>query len=122
MVGRLHLFSFGIAAGLALGLTSCSGISTVKDIQNNPHRNWFNSTVYLRGQVSDRVPLLDAQVYQLQDATGKIWVLTDQTTPKQGDAVYIKGTVKFESMPLEGQEFGEAYIQEQEQLDPKENP
>jgi hypothetical protein len=118
MVGRLHLFSLS----LALGLASCSGINTVRDIQNNPHRNWFNSTVYLRGRVSDRVPLLDAQVYQLEDATGKIWVLTDKANPKEGDAVYIKGTVKFEEILLEGQAFGEAYIQEQEQLDPKDNP
>jgi hypothetical protein len=114
MVGRLHLFSLA----LALGLTGC-GTSTVKQIQDHPHRNWFNSTVYLRGQVSDRVPLLDAQVYQLEDATGKIWVLTDKATPKKGDAVYIKGIVKFEAIPVEGQEFGEAYIEEQAQLDPE---
>jgi hypothetical protein len=114
MVGRLHLF----CVGMALGLVGC-GVSTVKEIQTNPQRNWFNSTVYLRGQVSDRAPLINAQVYQLEDSTGKIWVLTDKTTPKKGDSVYIRGTVRFEKIPMEGQDFGEAYIEEQEQLDPK---
>jgi hypothetical protein len=103
---------------LLIGLTSCSGVSTVQDVQTHPHRNWLTSTVYLKGKVSDRVPLINAQVYQIQDSTGKIWVLTDKATPKVGDQVYIKGQVQYEKIPIEGQDFGEAYIKEQEQLDP----
>jgi hypothetical protein len=111
---------------LLVGLTSCSGVSTVQDVQTHPHRNWLTSTVYLRGKVSDpcgickavRVPLIKAQVYQLQDSTGTIWVLTDKATPKVSDRIYIKGQVQYEKIPIDGQDFGEAYIKEQEQLDP----
>lgn len=103
---------------LLTGLTSCSGVTTVRDVQNYPQRNWLTSTVYLQGQVSDRAPLINAQVYQLQDSTGKIWVLTDKATPKVGDRVYVKGQVRYEKIPIDGQDFGEAYIEEQEQLDP----
>lgn len=103
---------------LLIGLTSCSRVSAVYDVQAHPHRNWLASTVYLKGQVGDRVPLINAQVYQLQDSTGKIWVLTHKATPKIGDRVYIKGQVRYEKIPFEGQDFGEAYIEEQQQLDP----
>jgi hypothetical protein len=111
---------------LLIGSTSCSGVSAVRDVHAHPHRNWLTSTVYLRGKVSDRVPLINAQVYHLQDSTGKIWVLTDKATPKTGDRVYIKGQVRYEKIPIEGQakgqaeeqDYSEAYIKEQEQLDP----
>lgn len=112
---------------LLVGLSSCSGVTTVQDVRENPQRNWFTSTVYLRGQVSDRVPLINAQVYQLQDGTGKIWVLTNKASPKVGDRVYIKGQVRYEKILItgqdqdNGQDFGEAYIEEQEQLDPDPN-
>jgi hypothetical protein len=115
MVSRQYLFG----VFLLLGLGGCSGLSTVRDVQAHPQRNWFNSTVYLRGKVSDRAPMLDAQVYQLEDSTGKVWVLTDKTTPKKGDSVYIKGKVIYEKILMEGQDLNEAYIEEQEQLDPK---
>ena len=105
---------------LLTGLTSCSGVTTVQDVQTHPQRNWLTSTVYLKGQVIDRVPLIKAQVYQLQDSTGEIWVLTDKATPKVGDRVAIKGQVRYQKIPIDGQDFGEAYIEEQEQLpDPK---
>jgi hypothetical protein len=124
MTNLLNNLSFSIArfllsgTVLAVGLMGCSGETTVREVQAHPQRNWFNSTVYLRGQVGDRAPLIDAQVYELQDSTGKIWVLTDKATPKTGDRVYIRGQVKFEKIQEEGLEFGEAYIEEQEQLDP----
>jgi hypothetical protein len=111
----LAWFSLGCCL---LGLTGCRGVTTVQDVQAHPHRNWLTSTVYLRGQVGDRAPLMDAQVYQLQDSTGKIWVLTKKDQIKTGDRVYIKGQVRFEKIVEEGQEFGEAYIEEQERLDP----
>lgn len=112
------IFFYLGSISLMTGLTSCSGVSAVRDVQTHPHRNWLTSTVYLKGQVSDRVPLINAQVYQLQDSTGKIWVLTRKSTPKVGDRVYIKGQVQYEKIPIDGQDFGEAYIKEQEQLDP----
>jgi hypothetical protein len=69
--------------------------------------------VRLRGVVGDRVPLIEAQVYQLQDRTDTIWVLTDNTTRQSGAEVYIKGIVRFQSVPINGKETGEFYIEEQ---------
>jgi uncharacterized protein YdeI (BOF family) len=88
---------------------------TIREIQPSE----VDSTVYLKGRVGDRVPLVNGQVYQLQDDTGTIWVLTDnpirQNDPirQSGEQISVKGRVHYESIPLGGQEYGEAYIEEQ---------
>ena len=94
-------------------LTACTAVTTVRDIQTHPHRNWFTATVQLRGTVGDRAPLLDAQLYQLKDATGAIWVLTHRRGVRSGEPIQIMGQVRFESVPVQGKEFGGAYIQEE---------
>jgi RecJ-like exonuclease len=85
-------------------------------VQQNPHRHWFNERVQLEGTVVDRAPMIDAVVYQLQDETGQIWVLSTEPTVEPivqtGDRVLVRGIVRFESILLEEQEFGEAYIEE----------
>jgi hypothetical protein len=73
--------------------------------------------VRLRGTVGDRAPLLNGQVYQLQDSTGEIWVLTSDTTLETGDQVVIRGRVRYQSISLAGREQGEFYIEELSQLD-----
>jgi hypothetical protein len=98
---------------LTIGLTSC-GVSTVRSVHERPQRSWFNSTVHLEGTVIDRVPLLNAQVYQLQDGTGAIWILTTDPSLQPGEQIVVKGKVRFESIPIAGQELGEAYIEEQQ--------
>jgi hypothetical protein len=95
-------------------LTACTTATTVRDVQAHPHRNWFTATVQLRGIVGDRAPLLGAQLYQLKDATGAIWVLTHRRGVRSGEPIQITGKVRFQSIPVQGKEFGEAYIQEEQ--------
>lgn len=70
-------------------------------------------TVYIQGKVEKQVPLVKRQAYQISDATGKIWVITNQLNFKAGESVVIKGKVRYQSIPLAGQEFGEVYIEEE---------
>lgn len=77
------------------------------------------TTVYLQGKVAIRAPFLQAGAYKLQDATGAIWVLTNQTIPNVGDQVLIKGLLQFQTIPVSGQELGEVYVQEEQQLEHK---
>jgi hypothetical protein len=102
-------------------LTGCSVVaaqigipwsSSIAQIQAHPPTNW---AVYLEGTVSDTVPLVNQQVYQLQDKTGEIWVLTEANV-QVGDRLKIRGTVRFQPAEIEGQEQGEVYIEEQERL------
>ncbi|MDX2214231.1 MAG: hypothetical protein SFY66_13155 [Oculatellaceae cyanobacterium bins.114] len=93
-----------------LGLQLPGSVRQIQDLQSNPT---VNSVVYLRGRVGDRVPLIEAQVYQLSDPTGSIWVFTTQPIPQSGDTIAIQGQIRFQSIPLAGQEQGEVYIEEQ---------
>ncbi|HEY9668080.1 MAG TPA: hypothetical protein V6C91_14815 [Coleofasciculaceae cyanobacterium] len=87
-------------------------LTQIGDISKNPT---VDKVIYLQGQVTNRAPLLRYSAYQLKDATGTIWVFTNQAMPSIGDEVSIKGRLQFQSIPVGGQEVGELYVQ-QEQL------
>lgn len=74
-------------------------------------------TVYLRGVVGDRIPLIDGQIYELQDSTGRIWVVTTDTARQSGDRVLIRGDIRWvdEVLPDAG-EMDQVYVQELELL------
>jgi hypothetical protein len=91
-------------------------VTKIGDIQPNPQTA---TKIYLQGKVTIKAPFLTGGAYQLQDATGKIWVVTNQTLPSVGDEVAIAGEVKFQSIPISGQEIGEVYIQQEEELERK---
>ncbi len=91
-------------------------VTKIGDIQPNPQTD---TKIYLEGKVTTIAPFLTGGAYQLQDATGKIWVVTNQTLPSVGDEVAIAGEVKFQSIPISGQEIGEAYVQQEEELEHK---
>lgn len=122
---RLPLCFFYLYCLLSVGLVSCGGlpVSTINRIEAIEGVNVVNirsltqkqnkdSTVYLRGKVIRQVPLVDWRMYQLQDATGKIWVLTKKTDLKPTEQVLIKGKVRYQSIPIAGKDFGEVYVEE----------
>jgi len=108
----------GLLLGLTLALTSCSPLVTVQNVRQQPQRNWFTKTVKLQGQVGSLAPLINGQVYELQDATGKIWVLSPSRQSKSGQRILIQGRVRYQPIEIAGQNLGEVYIEEQQQLEP----
>ncbi|MBC5796028.1 hypothetical protein H5968_12930 [Sphaerospermopsis sp. LEGE 00249] len=127
-IQRTSLKSFhqGLAFFLVVGLCSCANgkpgemnlqnlriganvtpIQEIKPAQDN------QATVYIQGKIEKYAPLLKQQAYQIADATGKIWVVTNQSNLKVGQEVVLKGKVKYKSIPLGGQEFGEVYLEEE---------
>ncbi|HAG85332.1 MAG TPA: hypothetical protein DCL61_30355 [Cyanobacteria bacterium UBA12227] len=88
-------------------------VTKIGDLKPNPNAA---TQVYLQGKVINQAPFLKAGAYQLQDATGKIWIVTNQTLPNVGDTLVIQGKLQFKSIPLGGQELGEVYVEEQKKL------
>ncbi len=127
---RFHLDSIipyrvGMALLLVAGLYSCSSWKTpslnvgkftigsnVTLIQEIKPETDQETIVYVQGKVEKQVPLVKQWAYQINDSTGKIWVITNQPNLKEGEQVVIKGKVRYKSIPLADQEFGEAYIEE----------
>ena len=78
-------------------------------------------SLYLQGKVQQRIPLLNGWIYQLQDDTGSIWVITQTSAPNVGAEILIRGLAHYESIPVAGEDLGEHYIEEQEQIQRQES-
>jgi hypothetical protein len=109
---------WGLFCLILAGLTSCSNFNlatidpnTTKISDLTPQKS--NTTVYIQGKIEKHAPLLKKHVYQLDDNSGKIWVLTNQANLRVGSRTAIKGQLKYQSIPLAGQELGELYVEEQ---------
>jgi len=89
----------------------------VTRISDIPQDQNASATVHVLGEVVTKAPFLGSGAYQLKDDTGTIWIVTNQTLPEVGDGILLKGQLKYQSVPIGGQELGEVYIQEQEQLE-----
>ncbi|MGQ4647437.1 hypothetical protein [Lyngbya aestuarii] len=119
----LLIFTGGLAScanSLSLGLGGINigdnslNVTPINQLQGNRDAT---PTVSVLGQVTKLAPFLETGAYQLQDATGNIWVLTNQEAPQVGDQLLIRGQLQFQSIPIGGQELGEVYIQELKRIE-----
>ncbi|HBL12989.1 MAG TPA: hypothetical protein DD379_16650 [Cyanobacteria bacterium UBA11162] len=111
LVGCSNVAQIG-NSGITLG-DRAGNVTKIGDLKPNPNAS---TQVYLQGKVINQAPFLKAGAYQIQDATGKIWIVTNQTLPNVGDTILIKGKLQFKSIPISGQELGEVYVEEQKKL------
>jgi hypothetical protein len=106
---RLKQISLGVT--LLASLVGCrTPVITVKE---SPEK--VGKTVYLTGKVVRLAPFLGNAAYQIEDATGKIWVVTTQI-PQSNQQINIKGKVEYQSLPIAEQELGDFYLVELERL------
>jgi hypothetical protein len=105
-------------------LGSCAEVSSkvgipvnVTPISQIVQKPKVGSSVNIKGTVTQQAPFLNGGAYQIQDETGKIWVMRNLTLPNSGDSLVIKGIVQYESIPMGKQDFGEVYLDEQKQLE-----
>ena len=116
------ILRLGLAPVLISGLLSCSnvneygmnaiGVNVTAINELTPQKNDNNAPVYVSGKVERKVPLLEKQMYQIEDSTGKIWVLTNQKGWKVGEKVVVKAIPQYESIPISGAELGKVYLEE----------
>lgn len=102
------------AIALVVLMGSCGWLSGRTTVQQIKTQRNIGETVSVEGTVGDRVPLIEAQVYELQDATGSIWVLTPAPVPEPGTPVRIEATVRYQEIQLLGQDQGEVYLEQME--------
>jgi hypothetical protein len=69
--------------------------------------------VSISGNVTERVATLDGWLYRLQDSTGSLWVVTNQSDPVVGEMATVSGVVKYEAIVVDEIDAGEIYLQEQ---------
>ena len=98
----------------ALFLTACEGITTISDVQSDPSK-FHNKTVRVMGTVTNSVGLLSTGGYEVEDETGKIFVISNQGVPARGAKVVVEGSVFPGAMVL-GQAVGVAIKETKHQI------
>ena len=84
--------------------TACPQRESISKINADPGR-YRNKEVGLTGTVTDSYGVLDTGAYELDDGTGRIWVVTRRGVPARGSKVGAKGRV-YTGFNLGGRSFG----------------
>jgi RecJ-like exonuclease len=86
-----------IMLGIALlGLSACARATNIRDLLDRP-QEFDGRTVRVRGTVTQSVGVLGAGAYEIDDGTGKIYVVAKgQGVPRQGARTTAEG--RFESV------------------------
>lgn len=72
-----------------------------------------NETVAVSGTVTKQVPLLEGELYQIQDDSDSLWVLSDKPSPAVGESATVEGVVRYEAIVVGEIDAGEVYLQAQ---------
>lgn len=83
--------AFSILAGLLL-LTACPSQTTISKINADPSR-YKNKEVAIVGVVRDSYGVLGNGAYEIDDGTGRLWVVTRRGVPSRGARVGAKGRI-----------------------------
>jgi hypothetical protein len=90
LVKRIGAASFVLMTVLLL--TACPSETTISKINADPAR-YRNKEVAIVGTVRDSYGALGQGAYELDDGTGRIWVVTRRGIPSRGARVGVKGHV-----------------------------
>lgn len=69
------------------------GTKTINHVKADPSR-YANKEVKLAGTVLESYSVLGKGAYQLDDGTGKIWIVSTEGVPRKGARVSTKGKIK----------------------------
>lgn len=80
-------------------------IATLTEEQNE-------DTVSVVAKVTQRAALLEGWLYELEDDTGTIWVITQRSEPQIGEQVTVEAIVRHELIAVGEIQSGELYLEE----------
>ncbi|HYN86578.1 MAG TPA: hypothetical protein VER32_15120 [Pyrinomonadaceae bacterium] len=107
MRSRRRLSAALALCAAALVLTACPSRTNIGKINADPGR-YFDKEVAIAGRVTNSygVPFAGG-AYELDDGTGRMWVLTTRSVPSKGAQVGAKGRV-LNGPTYSGRTFGTA--------------
>ncbi|MBI3950665.1 MAG: OB-fold nucleic acid binding domain-containing protein [Acidobacteria bacterium] len=89
---------------LAITLTGCPPRKSIADIMRDPSR-YVNEEVTIAGRVTRSFGALGRGIFEVDDGTGRMWVLSEQYgVPGQGAKVAVTGRV-IQGITFAGQNF-----------------
>ena len=85
-------------------LTACPSQTTISKINADPSR-YRNKEVAIVGTVRDSYGALGQGAYEIDDGTGRIWVVTRRGVPSRGARVGAKGRI-YNGFNFGGRNYG----------------
>ena len=90
---RTPLRSAVFAVALLCALSAAAlAKKTVNQIKADPGR-YRDKTISVVGRVTDSYGVLGNGAYEIDDGTGRIWVIADRAVPSRGAVVEAKGRI-----------------------------
>jgi len=90
--GLRLLALFILLASPALAATACAGKS-INQVLADPSR-YRDREVRVSGDVVDSYSLANRGAYQIDDRSGRLWVVSDRGVPRKGARVTVTGTIR----------------------------
>jgi uncharacterized protein YdeI (BOF family) len=109
----LLCLSLVLAGATGCGQLARLGIGTtpIATVASNPAQ-YTDADVLIRGQVVNQVGVFGQGVYELQDNSGSIWVITDKGIPAMNSTVTVRGKAQ-EGITVGGRSFGVSLVEAQ---------
>ena len=95
----VHLALLTVVVAGALTSAACASTRTINQLLADPAR-YRDDTVKLSGEVVDSYSLANRGAYQIDDGTGRLWVVSEHGVPRKSARVTVTGKVQ------EGFNFG----------------
>ena len=106
---RQYLFRICIALAIGSVALGCGpieratvSVTPIATVLEQPNRE---TSVYIRGVVTNRIAILGNGLYEVEDDTGRVWVLSEDEVPALDSNVTVQGTSEG-VMQLGGRHFG----------------
>ena len=92
---RLRYQRYVLLAAVVLWALAMAGCEqkTINDIRAEPSR-YANKEVTIVGTVTKSYSILGKGAYEIEDGTGKLWVVSEKGVPREGARVGVKGKIR----------------------------
>lgn len=94
---------FVILSVFALLLVGCD-LDTIEEVKDDPYR-YENETARIGGRVTQQMSVLNYGIYEVEDPTGTIFVVSQRGVPSQGARVEVEGNT-VNAFSLAGVDYG----------------
>lgn len=75
--------------------SGCAFRERISEIKHSPQK-YQGKQVHIKGKVVETlgIPFVQKGIYEIDDGTGKIWIVSQKRRPARGEKVAVKGKVQ----------------------------
>ncbi|NJN31694.1 MAG: hypothetical protein HC824_15685 [Synechococcales cyanobacterium RM1_1_8] len=73
--------------------------------------------IYVKGEVVSLSPLLSGLAYEIEDATGSLWIQSQRRDVALGETLHVQGILRRRNTEVAGLKFSEVYLEERRRVE-----